>query len=277
LISAIFGIDMTKLTLPAIVVGGIIDSINPCAIGVLIFLMAYLAKAFKTTKMMLLGGVLYISTVYVTYFLAGLGLLNAIQNITVAYFFYWLATFVAFSAGTLELKDFFWYGKGLSLQLIPGSSDKIKSYANYVKKKAKKSPAIALFLTIPIGFAASAFELPCTGQVYLTILALMRVSPPTEWIPLLLLYNFIFVLPLIIITALMYFGVSSSKLETWRKKNRKTMRLFIGLFLYLLGAFLLWYIYSEFDYGLLIKPLSFLLYSTQVAFLSYIIYNGRNN
>lgn len=270
----LLSLDFSRLTVPAIIVGATIDSINPCAIGVLIFLIAYMVKVFKSRKMMLLGGGLYIAAVYVTYFFAGIGLLTAIQNVTIAYYFYWLATFIAFSAGALEIKDFLWYGKGFSLQLFPGGAQRITMWANKLEQVSKKTPYLALLMTIPIGFGAAAFELPCTGQVYLAILALMRTVDVAQWLPLLLLYNFIFVLPLIIITGLMFIGISSNALEKWRKKNRRYMRLFVGLFLYGLGGLLLWYIYNEFTYGAFIRPLTFLLFASQVAVIGYAVYKG---
>ncbi|MBI2543254.1 MAG: hypothetical protein HYW24_03650 [Candidatus Aenigmarchaeota archaeon] len=270
----LLSVDLNQLTLPAIIVGATIDSINPCAIGVLIFLIAYMTKIFKSRKMMLVGGGLYIGTVYITYFLAGIGLLTAIQNVTIAYYFYWLAAFIAFSAGTLEIKDFLWYGKGFSLQLFPGGAERITMWTKKLKKLAKKSPKMALLATVPIGFGAAAFELPCTGQVYLAILALMRTVDISQWLPLLLLYNFIFVLPLIIITGLMFLGISSHKMENWRKKNRRYMRLIVGLFLYGLGSLILWYIYNEFTYGAFIRPLTFLLFASQVAVIGYAAYKG---
>ncbi|MBU5537379.1 MAG: hypothetical protein QW818_02255 [Candidatus Aenigmatarchaeota archaeon] len=267
-------VNIERLTIPTIVVGAFIDSINPCAIGVLIFLIAYLMKVFKSRKMLLLGGGLYITAVYVTYFLAGIGLLTAIQNVTIAYYFYWLATFIAFSAAAFEIKDFFWYGRGFSLQLFPGGAQRLTILANKLENISKKTPQLALLMTLPIGFAASAFELPCTGQVYLTILALVRSAAVSQWLPLLLFYNFIFVLPLIVITGLMFIGISSHILEKWRKKNRRYMRLLVGLFLYSLGGLLLWYIYNEFTYGAFIRPLTFLLYASQVSIIAYVIYKG---
>lgn len=267
-------INFATLTFPAIILGAIIDSINPCAIGVLIFLMAYLLKVFKTAKTMLVGAFLYIFAVYVTYFLAGMGLLTAIQNVILAYWFYWLATFIAFSAGTFEIKDFFWYGKGFTLQLFPSGAQRVKSWANFLKRQGKKSPKLALFMTIPIGFGAAAVELPCTGQVYFAILALLRTTPPSIWLPYLLLYNLIFVAPLIIITIIMVMGVSNRRMEKWRKKHRRYMRLGTGLFLYTLGSLLLWYIYNELSYGPAINIMTFLLFASQIIFIGYVLYIG---
>ena len=55
----------------------------------------------------------------------------------------------------------------------------------------------------------------------------------------LLLYNFIFVLPLLVILLLVYFGLSAKKVEGWRKKNRKWMRLITGLIMVGLGILLI--------------------------------------
>ncbi len=318
------------LALTAVIVGALIDSINPCAFGVLIFLMTYLTKVFEKKSKVLLGGILYTLAVFITYFLAGLGLMAALREVSSWYFlgggilfaliaytihnshdntskwlygatvflfllalisavprtiasysFYWLAVFVAFSAGAFEIKDFFWYGKGVSLDMsvIPGASERIKTWTSKLEETSKMDPTTALWMTIPIGFGAAAFELPCTGQVYLVILNTINASGAgfAQWGPWLLLYNFIFVAPLIVITFMMYLGMSSDKLEKWRKQNRSYMRLAAGLFLYALGAFLLWFTFRQFgDPGLLFanRILGFILLATQVLAIGYILYKG---
>ena len=59
-------------------------------------------------------------------------------------------------------------------------------------------------------------------------------------VPLLLLYNLIFILPLFVIIGLVYFGKSSKVLEEWRLKHRGTMRLAVGLFLIALGIYMIY-------------------------------------
>ncbi len=316
-----------QLTLPAVIIGGLIDSVNPCAMGVLIFLMTYLTKVFDSRTRALLGGLLYTSAVYVTYLLSGIGLMAALKSTSpflflalgggfivaglaakhwndaagyllfgvsvfvfllaliaavptkiASYWFYWAATFVAFSAAAFEIKDFFWYGRGVSMDMsvIPGASDRIKMWTNSMKDVSSENATVAMLLTLPIGFGAAAFELPCTGQVYLAILGMINASgvSASTWVPWLLLYNLIFVAPLLVITALMYFGMSSERLEEWRKSNRRYMRLGIGLFLYALGAFLLFFTFSQFPEQSTLQPMAFLLYVSQLTILEYIIYKG---
>ena len=59
-------------------------------------------------------------------------------------------------------------------------------------------------------------------------------------IPLLLLYNLVFVSPLFLIIGIAYFGTSSESLEAWRKEHRGLMRLGIGLFLLALGFYMIY-------------------------------------
>lgn len=289
-ILGLFAVDLSQLTVPAIIVGGAIDSVNPCAIGVLIFLSAYLLKVFGgKRRMMLLGGFLYIAAVYTAYFLAGVGILGAIQSLTIAYWFYWVAVFIAFSAAAFEIKDYFWYGQGVSMDIsvIPGASERIHMWTESMENLAERSPWAAVLATIPIGFGAAAVELPCTGQVYLSILALMNQFVPqdatgidkisavlnSEAGPLLALYNLIFVAPLIIIVILMYLGTSSDRLEQWRKKNRRYMRLGIGMFLYILGGLLLWYLFTELAAaGPFTQELLFVLFASQASLIGFIVY-----
>ena len=61
--------------LPVVVVTAAVDSINPCAIGVLILLITTLLTLSSNKKKMLMVGIIYILSVYITYLAAGLGLL----------------------------------------------------------------------------------------------------------------------------------------------------------------------------------------------------------
>ena len=58
-------------------------------------------------------------------------------------------------------------------------------------------------------------------------------------VPLLLVYNLVFILPLIVIIVMAYFGTTSERLEAWRKKHRGLMRLVVGLFLVALGGYMI--------------------------------------
>jgi cytochrome c biogenesis protein CcdA len=229
-----------QLTIGILITAALIDSINPCVFGVLIFLIAFMMKMFKSASRMLLYSLIYSAVVYITYLLLGLGILKLALSTGVATTFYWIAALIAIGAGLLEVKDYFWYGKGFSLQLIPGTAQRIKFWTRKIEKMESKHPLLLLLTTIGLGIFVVMVELPCTGAPYLAVLGLLASGEYARAVPLLLLYNFVFILPLFVIIGLSYFGTSSDRLESWRKEHRGLMRLGVGLFLILLGLYMIY-------------------------------------
>ena len=88
------------------------------------------------------------------------------------------------------------------------------------------------------GFNAG-FELPCTGAPYLSILLLLSQNFDFAAFLMLILYNIIFVLPLLIILLLVYFGVKIQNIKRWKMNNRTYMRLATGVILIFLGWLLI--------------------------------------
>jgi len=229
-----------QLTLGILVTAALADSINPCVFGVLIFLLAYMTAIFKDKIKMLLAGLIYITSVYITYFLIGMGIFTLAYTAGLAKPFYWFAATVAIIAGLFEMKDFFWYGRWFSLQLIPGAAERLQRYTKTMESIEARRPVLSLLIAALLGVFVVFVELPCTGAPYLAILGLLAAGEYAQGIPLLLLYNLVFILPLFVIVGLVYTGFASRVLEKWRKRHRGVMRLAIGLFLVALGAYMIW-------------------------------------
>jgi len=216
--------------LPVVLVTALVDSINPCAIGVLILLIGTLLALSRDKHKMLFIGIIYILTVYITYLLAGIGLLLFIQRFNLAEPIGIFVGILVIILGLVEIKDFWWYGKGFSLSIPYKRSLQIK-------EKMKK---ISILGAIVLGIFVAAVELPCTGGPYLaitTILAKIGLNWTIFWY--LALYNFIFVLPLLIILFIAYFGISANNISSWKTKYRKWMRLATGIVMIALGVLLI--------------------------------------
>ena len=225
-------------TLGILIGAALLDSINPCVFGVLIFLLMFMTRVFKTRNKMLFGGLLYTSVVYLSYFLIGFFLIEITVSAGISSAVYWIAAVVALLAGLLEIKDFFWYGKGFSLQMLPGASHRIKMYTDKLEVMNEKHPRWSLIFIGLLGVFVVLVELPCTGAPYFAVLALVAEGSYSLAVPLLLLYNFVFILPLFFIIGIAYFG-KGAKMEEWRKKHRGLMRLLVGLFLIALGTYMI--------------------------------------
>jgi cytochrome c biogenesis protein CcdA len=216
------------LTLGAIILAAVIDSINPCAFGVLIFLLATMLS-MASPKRALRYGLLYVFIIFLVYFSAGLGIMKLVES------FNSIMSYIIVIAGTLvlvgsiiEIKDFLWYGKGVSLRIPRG----IKPTLEKISKKG------TLWAVILLGVIVALVELPCTGGIYLAILSLMHVNK-VFGIPYLLLYNFIFVLPLVIMVLVAYYGTKTEKITNWVESNKRYMRLAAGIIMFVLGIYLL--------------------------------------
>jgi cytochrome c biogenesis protein CcdA len=222
--------SQTIVTLPLIAVAAAADSINPCAIGVLIFLIGFLLlSSGKNRNRTVKIAAIYILTVYVAYFLAGLGILAILSKLT---FLHWITK--AFGAGVailglINIKD--------AIQNKPSGTLAIPTKAKPLIEKWVYRASIPA--AIILGIIVAAVELPCTGGMYLAILTLMAntVSRNTA-IMYLLIYNFIFVLPLIIITFLFVRGFEAEKMQGYLDRHKRKSRMIMGLVLLAVGVLL---------------------------------------
>ncbi|MCP3682285.1 MAG: hypothetical protein GY861_06305 [bacterium] len=223
-----------KLSIPFVISAALIDSINPCAMGVMIFLIVILLTVHGSNRRQMIKiGSIYIAAVFATYFIAGVALLSFTQTEMfgqVRSIVFMVLAVLMLIAALINIKDFFFYGKGFSLK-IPESSKGI------IKKLVYKASIPA---AIVLGFLVSVFELPCTGEVYLASLSILsEVVTMSTAVLYLLLYNFIFVLPLIIILVLAVLGIGTDAMQHLIDSQKHLLRLVMGIILMLM-AVLLW-------------------------------------
>jgi len=210
----------------------IVDSINPCAIAVLLILLTALLAQNDKKKILKLGLVFTLS-IFVAYFLLGVGLLGLVNLAGLSGLFHKIIGFLAIIIGLLNIKDFFRYGGGGFVMEIPRKwRPKLKTLLNSV------TSVCGVFI---IGFVVTLFELPCTGGPYLFVLGFL--SQDINWyqiVPILLFYNLIFVLPLIVLTLLIYFGYSTAeKANKWKDKNIRLLHLIAGVIMVALGIWVI--------------------------------------
>lgn len=217
------------LTVPSIIGAAIVDSINPCAIAVLVILLAYLASLGERRRVAIVGCT-YIATVFVVYFIAGLGLLTVVQQAGLTGPVFTIAAIIAILTGLVNIAEVLLKREIFTLAIPASQKGAIDRYI----RKASVPSAIVL------GALVSMVELPCTGGIYLAILGLLADRMTlAEGIPYLLLYNAVFVLPLVLILAIMFWGGTPERLEAFRTGSRRWVRLVMGIAMVVLGAAML--------------------------------------
>ena len=133
------------------------------------------------------------------------------------------------AAGVFEIKDYFWYGEGFSL-MIP---------SKYVKKIKHKMQNLSVGSVVFLGIFVSSVELPCTGGPYLAITLLLSQQFNFTAFIMLVIYNIIFVMPLIVILILVMLGTKTQHIQEWKQSNKAYMRLATGGILIALGFLLM--------------------------------------
>jgi cytochrome c biogenesis protein CcdA len=187
-------------------------------------------------------GAAYISAIFVTYLVAGLGLVYFFSAIpiVIAEYLSIAVGLLVIAAGVLEVKDFFWYGKGFSLQIPTKFANKIHDWSTQNQ---------SVWGVMLLGAFVAAVELPCTGAPYLAIITILRVDFNLIALSLMVLYNIIFVAPLIIILGMIVSGTKISDVSKWKEESKGTMRLFMGLLLVALGWILIMIANGTINFG----------------------------
>ena len=221
-------INIDSLDISLITGAALVDSINPCAIAVLLILLTGLLSIGDKRKAMI-SGLAFVSALYLAYLAIGLGLWGVIQVSGLARIFHQVIGAVAIIIGLINIKDYFWYGGlGFVAEIPRAWRPKMKQFL-----KGVISP-IGAFIA---GLIVTLFELPCTGGPYLFVLGLL--SQGYSWlqvVTVLLYYNLVFILPLLIIIGFMYWGYASiDKVTKWKDQNFRKLHLTTGLIMLILG------------------------------------------
>jgi glutaredoxin len=224
-------IDQSKASLPVITVllAGL-DSFNPCAFFVLFFLLSLLVHARSRARMMTIGStfILFSGGIYFLFMAAWLNLFMLAGNlsaITLA------AGLVGLIVAALNMKDFFFFKKGISLS-IPESA-KPRLFERMRNLLRSTSLVSMLGGTIVLALVANTYELLCTAgfpMVFTRILTLQNLSPTTYYLYL-ALYNIVYIIPLAIIVTVFTVTLGARKLTEWQGRKLKLISGFMMLFL----------------------------------------------
>lgn len=197
------------------------DSINPCAFAVLFILLNTVLSKSKSALKVIATWVSFISAIFISYFVMGLGLFKALASSDSAITIQIIAWTLWILVWLFNLKDALWYGKwGFAFE-VP----KAWKPAMFKITSGITSPIGAFF----VWFLISLFLLPCTSGPYITITSMISANGTEHVVAILylIIYNLIFILPLIAIVILVATGLASVK--ELQKKRMQNIRLIHGV------------------------------------------------
>lgn len=232
---------------------GLVDGFNPCAFTVIVFFVSFLTlMGYKRREMALIGSA-YILAVFLTYLALGLGLFKIFYTLKG---FYLVSKSIYFVIGALSiylaylaLKDYTIYRKtgntdAMALQLPRVIKNRIhKVVGDYYRRdhKGRKKALLGLGASaLAVGFVISLLEAVCTGQLYLPtiVFVLKEGSLRARALFYLIVYNIMFILPLVLVLVAALAGVSSKQFEGYARKHLGLVKLSMAAVFLALGLVL---------------------------------------
>jgi len=232
--------------LPLIVLAASADAINPCTFYVFVILLSIVF--FRSGKKDSLKiGLPFVLSIYIAYFLVGLGLLQLYFYASAMRYF---IVILGFAIGLRAMLNFAFGILGISLGLrnILGNfltRTKIKHVPDAFSKKISilvRKAAISPIFSFFAGILCGAFLLPCTSGPYLIAVAMISsLENVLGGLFLLVIYNFIIIIPLLMINLGVYaLKVKTKSLKIWSTEKRRWLDLIVGLIMIFLCIYLLY-------------------------------------
>ncbi len=219
------------LLLPAVVVTGLLDSVNPCAFAVILLLLAFLFTIRKSRGQILRLGAIYVGVIFLVYLAIGLGILSTVRLSEEPHFVARVGSYLLIGLGLLNLIEYLWPAFPIKLHMPAAAHKKVNQLL-----KVATVPA-----TIGVGFIVGLCTFPCSGGIYVSIITLLTAQTTLGWgLVYLALYNLLFILPLIVILLVVGNRIVAKQLATWEREHALALRLWFGVTMIGLGAAMLW-------------------------------------
>ncbi|MGD9002695.1 MAG: cytochrome c biogenesis protein CcdA, partial [Anaerolineae bacterium] len=214
-----------------VVLAGLVDGLNPCAFATLVFFVSYLSLSGRKGREILAVGAAFTAGVFLAYFGVGLGfyrVLGMLGNLLtrLGRWVYGLTALLCAVLAVFSLTDYLKARRGEIGDMSLNLPHNLRMRINAVIRRGRGAQAYVVggFVT---GLIVSFLELACTGQVYLPTIIFVTSVPElrVRATLYLVLYNLLFVLPLIVVFVLAYYGTTSKDLTRFLQRNAATVKL----------------------------------------------------
>ena len=218
--------DEGRWLLPLVMVAALIDSINPCAFSILLLTIAFLLSIGKLRSSVLQIGSAYIAGIFVVYLLIGLGLLQALHLFDTPHFMAKVGAALLVALGVLSV----------ATEWVPAFPIRLGIPQAAHHKMAVLMERASVPTAFLLGGLVGLCEFPCTGGPYLMVLGLLHDQATyATGVGYLILYNAVFILPLVLVLLLGSDKTLLDKVQAWQQQKRKAMRLGGGAAMVALG------------------------------------------
>jgi len=252
-------VNTSSLSLPVLtIVLGVVDSFNVCSIFILFILLSLLVHAQSRKRMLLIGGIfVFFSGLFYLLFMFVLQyIFSSFEMVIISI----IIGSVALMVGIINIKDFFFFKKGLTIGIPEVKKPGIyKQMRNLVKNP---SVFVAIYGTIVLAITVNLFELVCSWvlpAIFIERLETTTSLSSFDKTSYIIAYNIVYVIPLVIIVILFTLSLGKKTLTEWQGQK---LKLFSGIMVSSFGILFL------FDYKSVenvVTPILILLFSVFIT------------
>jgi cytochrome c biogenesis protein CcdA len=232
-----------SLGLWTVIGAGLLDGINPCAFATIIFLLSYLSIRERQGRALLATGAAFTLGVFLAYLGVGLGLLKFLTSLpvlsAVGKWIYGVTMLLCLALAWGSLSDFRKARAGRLQDMSLKLPDRFRGWIRRLIREGSRVRSYVL-ASLVLGFVIAIVELACTGQVYLPTIIFVLGLP--QWRAratlALLVYNLMFVVPLIVVFLLSYYGTTSEQLIRWITRHAAAVKLGTAILFLLMAGWL---------------------------------------
>jgi MFS family permease len=242
-----------SLGILAILLAGLVEGMNPCSLATLVFFISYLTMVGRKRKEIFWVGMGFTGAGFATHSLLGLGILGFVQHLSFLPLFsrivYLITFLISLFLGIFSLYDYIQLKRGRPSKMTLQVPDSLKKRIHRIIRKREgefetdkggKSTRF-LFAAMVIGFIVTLLQSTCTSQVYLPTILFVTNIPSLRGSAIfyLILYNIVYILPLVAIFCIVYWGTTSEQLSFFLQRRTSTIKLFTALFFFALAGILI--------------------------------------
>ena len=212
--------------LPLVLISAILDSVHPCSFSILLITIAFLFGIQLSRKKILQLGGTYIAGIFVAYFLIGLGILKVLHIFNTPHFMGKLGATLLIIFGVLNLLGRF----------FPTFPIKLKMPNITKGLMAKLMDKVSFPAVFGLGLLVGICQFPCMGGPYLMVIGLLRDQMTyLSGFNYLLLYNFILIIPLVVVLFISADKLLVDKVQIWKRDNIGGLKLWSGILMIIIG------------------------------------------
>lgn len=229
-------LSLDDIGLPLFTVAmGLLDGFNPCSLWVLILMISLLAPMQNRLRMFVIAGT-FVAVEGIAYFIFMAAWLNLFLLVGLSRLSEIIIAVIALVAGLINLKDFWFFGWGVSLS-IPNAA-KPGIYARMRRILTAQNLTGAMLGAVLLAVLVQVVEFMCTSgfpALYTRILTLSQLSA-VSYYSYLLLYNLAYMFDDMIILGIGIVTLSQRRLQ---EKEGRWLKLISGGVMLGLGIYLL--------------------------------------